>query len=143
MATYAPLRASTAMPTGAASSPPATAAYRRLVETGPRQHIPWGASSAERSWALGVFEFIIVLVVISTAGKVLSRRYSRRDLPGGEPRVAPRELEGIRESVDNLGHRLQLLEEERDFYKELLDSPRRRELPSPDVANQAPDDDRG
>lgn len=92
----------------------------------------WGAPCAARSPTLGVFEFIIILVLISTAGKVLSQR-SRRIEPRQEsPRLAPGEVESIREAVEDLNGRVVRLEEERDFYKALLESPdRQRELPSP------------
>ena len=80
---------------------------------------------------MGVFEFIIILVVISTVGKVMSDRLPRRNPRGDLPQGGHAELERIRDTVDNLGGRLTRLEEERDFYKELLDSPRRRDAISP------------
>lgn len=89
---------------------------------------------------MGVFEFIIILVVISTIGKAVSDRRWRRDPPGKLPRSEPAELERIRETVDELGGRLARLEEERDFYKELLDSPRSRGVISPpDIRGDAAD----
>ncbi len=72
---------------------------------------------------MGVFEFIIVLVIISTVGKVVSGRRARRDPRGDLPQGGRAEVERIRDSVDDLGGRLTRLEEERDFYRELLDSP--------------------
>ncbi len=80
---------------------------------------------------MGVFEFIIILVVISTVGKVMSDRRPRRPPRGDLPQGGRAELERIRDTVDDLGGRLARLEEERDFYKELLDSPRRRDAISP------------
>ena len=79
-----------------------------------------------------MFEFVIVLVLISTVGKVLSRRRPPRELRGDSPQGGRGELEGIREAIDQLSGRLGRLEEERDFYKDLLDSPdtRRRIRPS-------------
>lgn len=90
---------------------------------------------------MGVFEFIIILVVISTVGKVISDRRPRRDPRGGLPQGGARaELERIRETVDDLGGRLVRLEEERDFYKELLDSPGRRgAISPPDTVEDASD----
>jgi hypothetical protein len=80
-------------------------------------------SLEERSSALGVFEFVILLVLISTAGKVLSRRSPRREVPGNSPGMSLGELERIRDSMDDLSVRVERLEEERDFYRDLLDAP--------------------
>ena len=80
---------------------------------------------------MGVFAFIIILVLISTVGKVMSDRLPRRDPRGELPKGARAELERIRDTVDDLGGRLVRLEEERDFYKELLNSPGRRSAISP------------
>ncbi len=83
---------------------------------------------------MGVFEFIIVLVLISTCGRVLSRRRARLELPGKTPSAEPEEMERIRDAMDDLSGRLQRLEEERDFYKDLLDAPgKRRAIPPPDA----------
>jgi hypothetical protein len=77
---------------------------------------------------VGIFEFILLIALISTAGKVLTER-RRPPLPpppsdrGGLP---PGEAERMREAVEELAERVGRLEEERDFYRELLDSPRRR-----------------
>ena len=75
---------------------------------------------------MGVFEFIIVLVLISTVGKVLSQRLPRRKPQAQPPPLPPAEVERIHEALEDLGGRLLRLEEERDFYKELLESPERR-----------------
>ena len=84
---------------------------------------------------MGVFEFIIVLVLISTAGKVVSRRFPREEPTGVPPQLGPGEIEGIRGTIDDLNDRVVRLEEERDFYKELLDAPeRQRKLQPPDAA---------
>ena len=91
---------------------------------------------------MGVFEFIIILVVISTVGKVMGRR-PRRDARGDLPQGGHAELERIRDSVDNLGGRLARLEEERDFYKDLLDSPRRRDAIAPPNAEEDASDPTG
>ena len=75
---------------------------------------------------------IVLLVLISTVGKVLSQRSQRIEPSGEAPRLAPGDVERIREAVDELNGRVLRLEEERDFYKALLESPdRQRELPSP------------
>ena len=89
---------------------------------------------------MGVFEFIIILVIISTVGKVMKDRRPRRPPRGDLAPGGRAELERIRDTVDDLGGRLARLEEERDFYKELLDSPRRRDAISPpNVGDDASD----
>jgi hypothetical protein len=75
---------------------------------------------------VGVFEFIIVLVIISTAGKVVGQRFSRESPRTDSPQIGPGQIEQIRETIDDLSSRVMLLEEERDFYKELLESPERQ-----------------
>lgn len=80
------------------------------------------------------------MVLISTIGKVLTRERAPRELPPGTPRSGRGDLEGVRETIDNLSVRLERLEEERDFYRDLLESPKRpREIPSPDVADESPE----
>ncbi len=78
---------------------------------------------------MGIFEFILALVFITTAGRIVQRRLShpRR---GESLQVGTEELHRIRETIGDLSGRLERLEEERDFYKDLLE-PRegRRELP--------------
>ena len=76
---------------------------------------------------MGIFEFILLIALISTIGKVLTER--RRPLPPpGPDRAAlpPGEVERIREVMDDLAERVGRLEEERDFYRELLEHPGRR-----------------
>jgi hypothetical protein len=82
---------------------------------------------------MGIFPFIILLVLISTVGKVLSDRQGYRELRHqNQPQIGSGELQELREVVDNLSSRLHQIEEERDFYKQLLDSPKRgTELPPP------------
>jgi hypothetical protein len=71
---------------------------------------------------LGAFEFVITLVLIITGGIVLiSRRPPRRELEGGAS--GDEDLERIRGTVDELSGRLERLEKERDFYRDLLDAP--------------------
>ena len=85
---------------------------------------------------MGVFEFIIVLVVISTIGKVISSRQVTPKLP---PASLPRaETLHLQESVDQLSARLEKLEEERDFYRALPDPPDQRASFPPSQAEQAP-----
>ena len=90
---------------------------------------------------MGVFEMIVLIVLISTVGKVLSRRGPKLPPQGDARRLAPGEVEDIRQTLDELSNRLVRLEEERDFYKELLDAPeRRRALSDPEgpAAGQSP-----
>lgn len=92
-----------------------------------------GAASSERTPTVGVFEFVIALVLISTLGRVLSRRFPRRQPQGELPPGQRAELDGIRDAMHDLSGRLQRLEEERDFYKDLLEAPGgRREISPPE-----------
>jgi hypothetical protein len=90
---------------------------------------------------VGVFEFIIVLVIISTAGKVLGQRFPREAPPSGPPQIGPGDIEQIRETIDDLSGRLVRLEEERDFYKELLESPERQRAVLPPRSRGSSDPD--
>ncbi len=80
------------------------------------------------------FIFAIAMVAIISVGRTVravavesirSRRQLQGDAPpGGE------EIGGVREAMDGMIARLDALEEERDFYKDLLDAPgARREIP--------------
>ena len=84
---------------------------------------------------MGVFEFIILIVLISTIGKVVAQRGPRLPPapPRDEPRLPPGEIQELRETLERMDERLGRIEEERDFYRALLDDPRRKEgdLPSP------------
>ena len=56
---------------------------------------------------------------------------SRRQLEGSSP-PAGAEISGVREAMDGVLARLDRLEEERDFYRDLLDAPgTRREITPP------------
>lgn len=90
------------------------------------------------------FAFVISLVFLIIAGgtvrQALSQHHARRELKGASPEPGQGELQ---RAVDDMSGRLSRLEEERDFYKDLLESPRgRRELLSPDT-NQDPSDASG
>ncbi len=90
---------------------------------------------------LGVFEFVLVLVVVTTIGKVVTAFADRRALPPPGPSASPPEVEALRDAVADLGTRLHRLEEERDFYKDLLEAPREpRSLPSGDSAKSGSED---
>ena len=78
------------------------------------------------------FAFIITLVLISTAARIIARR-RRPTLPGESVQVDTEELHRIAETITDLSGRVERLEEERDFYKDLLEPPASsRELPPPD-----------
>jgi hypothetical protein len=80
-------------------------------------------------FGIGVFEFIILLVLISTIGKVVQARAERPRLPRDDR--AQKEIDQLNEAVSDLGTRLSKLEDERDFYRALLESPERKSLPEP------------
>ena len=81
---------------------------------------------------MGFFAFIITLVLISTAAKIIERR-RRPTLPGESVQVDTEELHRIAETITDLSGRVERLEEERDFYKDLLEPPSSsRKLPPPD-----------
>ena len=83
---------------------------------------------------MGVFEFVITLVLISTVGRIISRRRRRPlPLPGESFQVDTEELRRIGDTISDLSGRVERLEEERDFYKDLLEPPSgSRKLPLPD-----------
>ena len=81
---------------------------------------------------MGVFEFVIVLVLISTVGKVARDRRESRAMDKGASQIGEGAFEGLRDTVDEMNTRLQRIEEERDFYRELLESPQRpHAIPAP------------
>jgi hypothetical protein len=85
---------------------------------------------------MGVFEFVLLIVLISTFGKVLQGRTRRVERHREEPRLPPpefQELQELRETLERMDERLGRIEEERDFYRKLLEDPRRKsgDLPSP------------
>ena len=81
---------------------------------------------------MGIFELILGIIIITTVGRIVERRLSRTRR-GESLQVGTEELHRIRDSLGDLSGRLERLEEERDFYKDLLE-PRegRRELPPAD-----------
>lgn len=86
----------------------------------------------KRSSPLGPFEMVVALVLISTLGKIWSSRQTHGETRGDLSDGGREELAAVRESMDDLSIRLGRLEEERDFYKDLLDSPTRpRAIQSP------------
>ena len=80
---------------------------------------------------MGVFEFVIMLVLISTVGRIIARRTV--PLPRESFQLDAEELHRVREAIADLSTRMERLEEERDFYKDLLEPPPGRgTLPPPD-----------
>ena len=82
---------------------------------------------------MGLFEFIITLVLISTAGRIIASRRRPLPLPGESFKLDAEELHRVRDTITDLSGRVEMLEEERDFYKDLLEPPRAsRSLPPTD-----------
>ncbi len=81
---------------------------------------------------MGPFEFVIALVlIISITNAISGRRGRHSELPSGA--VDNEELERLRETMGQLSSRLELLEQERDFYRDLLDAPaNRRSISAPE-----------
>lgn len=71
---------------------------------------------------MGVFEFVIVLVVVSTIAKIVTDFGDRRALPPAGT-ASSGEIDALRDAIADLGSRVHQLEEERDFYRELLEAP--------------------
>ena len=71
---------------------------------------------------MGVFEFVITLVLISTVGRIIARR-RHAPLPRESFQMDAEELQRVRDTIADLSTRMERLEEERDFYKDLLEPP--------------------
>jgi hypothetical protein len=97
-----------------------------------RARIICTAFTLEEEFELGVFEFLIVLVVVSTIGKVVTDFGQRRQLPRDVSPGGGGEVSGLRDEIADLSGRLQLLEEERDFYRNLLEAPKGDATQPPD-----------
>ena len=68
--------------------------------------------------------------IITTIVKTIAAAHSRRPAPelkAGAPPAGSEEIELLREVIDQVSGRVAHLEEERDFYKELLEAPRARD----------------
>ncbi len=78
--------------------------------------------------------------LISVIGKGFGRPQARHELPGAPSQGGSENPSGIRDSIDDLNTRVERLEEERDFYKDLLESTgSRREISPPNVEEGASD----
>ncbi len=85
---------------------------------------------------MGFFEFVITIVAISTVGRIIASRRRRLipPLPGESFQMDTEELHRVRDTIGDLSTRVERLEEERDFYKDLLEPPRGRStLPPADA----------
>jgi len=82
---------------------------------------------------MGAFEFVIALLLLRIVAKTIERRWRSAPLTGESVQVDTEELHRIGTTISDLSGRVERLEEERDFYKDLLEPPAAsRELPPPD-----------
>jgi hypothetical protein len=81
---------------------------------------------------IGVFELVVLIVLITTIGKVLAVRSARPQLAAS--RHEPEVILQLNDAMSDLNARLEKLEEERDFYRALLESPKRGDLSAPGEA---------
>jgi hypothetical protein len=75
---------------------------------------------------VGFFEFILALVSINVAGKAVREYIKKKPTPGA---VSSDQVELLSQEIRDLGLRLHQIEEERDFYKDLLAAPRGSSTP--------------
>jgi len=75
---------------------------------------------------VGFFEFILALVSINVAGKAVREYIKKKPAPGA---VSSDQVELLSQEIRDLGLRLHQIEEERDFYKDLLAAPRGSSTP--------------
>lgn len=78
---------------------------------------------------MGVFEFVLLIVLITTIGKVVEAR-SDRTKGGKTLPPASADVQHLEEMLGDLNGRLTRLEEERDFYRALLEPPGGDRLPA-------------
>ena len=72
---------------------------------------------------MGFFEFVITVVFISSVAKIIENRRRTPPLSRESFQLDAEELHRVREAISDLGGRVERLEEERDFYKDLLEPP--------------------
>ncbi len=81
--------------------------------------------------ALVAFVFVVITVRVVFVESIRRRARPEGDLPpGGE------ELDGLRDAIEGAIVRLDRLEEERDFYKDLLDLRETRRSTPPSAVEQ-------
>ncbi len=89
---------------------------------------------------MGVFAMVVIIVAIVTIGKVMTERQAGPLLPPPGSRPSE-EIDHLQESIGQLSVRLEKLEEERDFYRALLDPPNKKATLPPIPGKQAPSDE--
>ncbi len=87
--------------------------------------------------ALAAFVFLVITVRVIVVESIRRRARLEGDLPPGGG-----ELNGLRDAIEGATVRLDRLEEERDFYKDLLDLPETRRAISSSAVD-APDNEPG
>ena len=75
---------------------------------------------------MGFFEFLVAVFLFKTIGEVIKEHIKNKPAPGS---VSSDQVELLREEIKDLGLRLHHIEEERDFYKDLLAAPRGSSTP--------------
>lgn len=85
---------------------------------------------------MGVFEFVLLIVLITTIGKVLEARSERA--PKTSLPASP-DVRHLEEMLGDMTSRLARLEEERDFYRALLDPPEESDLRLMDGLSELPE----
>ncbi len=89
---------------------------------------------------MNLVSLILLLVLVGVVVRLVARDAGPA-LERGSDAVASGQLEAMREQMDELSARLRRLEEERDFYKKLLDAPdRSRIIEGPDHGRRGPVD---
>ena len=71
---------------------------------------------------MGVFEFVLLIVLITTIGKVVEARSDRGTADKTLQPASP-DVQHLEEMLGSMNDRLARLEEERDFYRALLEPP--------------------
>lgn len=83
----------------------------------------FAANGNPLKFPLGVFDFVTVLVVVSTIGKVVIHCNDRCALPPIGNSASPGQIDALCDEVGDLDACLHRLEEERNSYKDLLEFP--------------------
>ena len=81
--------------------------------------------------ALTAFVFVVITVRVVVVESIRRRARLEGDLPPGGG-----ELDGLRDAIEGATVRLDRLEEERDFYRDLLDLPETRRAISPSAVEE-------
>jgi hypothetical protein len=97
----------------------------------------------KRNRHLDPFAFVIALVAIVTVGRVLRSVLPSREAGRRLERKSGEELEELRAAVEEVSGRLARLEEERDFYRNLLEAPTESPKVGPPVVDSSASDASG